>query len=594
MARRNPQDERIWLEPEQASIALDASGNPKPRPDGQARFRFRLLRQKGGGAAEDMTYAERSNIIVTADGKASGVSYSSAFNAQSENVGVSLASSALKPASCLEALWTEKDAGTGDATGRTATARVPVAKDGQPGEPGEPGEQGPPGEDGKPGEPGEDATSYGFYAESASIVRGADLTYNPEYLRVHVTKRTGSGSETEITWDEAANGRIQYRKDSGPWTGYGGNCITAGTHTGAWTGNAAESLEFRWTPADGAARNIVVPVASDGAAGSDGEPGCVYRMTEWAASTEYRNDSAKGAADTDGLKWIDVVVVRTGENATTFDRYLCKQTHTSSTGNKPTGTESAYWRKLNNLQPIYTPLLLADNAVLNLAQANAVNVVVANRKVVALGGNNVYPLRAGAGVDENISAAQAPFRVDRNGKMYATGAEISGTFTAAWNGLTFTVADGSQDFIYVETDGGEKPMRFSYVPSSGGGYIPQIEMEWEDYVATYSMDGISLSRNGSGGITEADTGIGPGEVSLTGRSGQSLHIGADNADGSSSIQMDKGGNSLIFGMDSVGKFYMRVDNYAGSPTDVEIGEVFIGGEFEYQGHRGKYLILRTS
>lgn len=596
VARRNPQNERIWLEPEAASVALDAAGNPKPRPDGQVRFRFRLLRQTGSDEPEDLTYQERANITVTADGRTTGTNYSTAFDGKRNNSGISLVLTTLRPKTCLDATWTEKDTATGDATGRTATVRVPVTQDGQQGDPGEdgkPGDDGKPGEDGKPGAPGEDAVSYDFYAEYTAIVRSADLTYTPAYLRVFVLKRVGSATETDQTWNEAANGRIQFRRDSGPWTDYGGNCITASTHTGANTSTAAERMDFRWTPADGVQRTVSVPVVSDGAEGTDGEPGCVYRMTEWATGTEYRNDSAKGAADTDGLKWIDVVVVRTGGNATTFDRYVCKQTHTSSGSNKPAGTDTAYWRKLNNLQPIYTPLLLADNAVLNLAQTNAVNVVIANRKVIAMGGNLAYPFRAGSGVDENIPAAQAPFRIDRNGKMYATGSEIAGTFTATWSGLTLTVADGSRDFMYVETEEGDKPMRFTYTESSGGGYIPQIEMAWQNYVSLYAMDGMSIARTNGSSVTEADTGISPGEVSLTGRSGQILTVAADNADGSQFLQMDKGTNSMALGLDGTGKFYMRIDSFRGAPAEVEIGEVFIGGEFEYQGLRGKYLILRT-
>ena len=77
------------------------------------------------------------------------------------------------------------------------------------------------------------------------------------------------------------------------------------------------------------------------------------------------------------------------------------------------------------------------------------------------------------------------------------------------------------------------------------------------------------------------TGISPGEVSLTGRSGQILTVAADNTDGSQFLQMDKGTNSMALGLDGTGKFYMRIDSFRGAPAEVEIGEVFIGGEFEY-------------
>ena len=460
--------------------------------------------------------------------------------------------------------------------------------------------------------------SYDFYAEYTAIVRSADLTYTPAFLRVFVLKRVGSAAETDQTWNEAANGRIQFRRDSGPWTDYGGNCITASTHTGANTSTAAERMDFRWTPADGVQRTVSVPVVSDGAEGTDGEPGCVYRMTEWATGTEYRNDSAKGAADTDGLKWIDVVVVRTGGNATTFDRYVCKQTHTSGTSNKPAGTDTAYWRKLNNLQPIYTPLLLADNAVLNLAQTNAVNVVIANRKVIAMGGNLAYPFRAGSGVDENIPAAQAPFRIDRNGKMYATGAEIAGTFTATWGDFTLTIADGSQEFMYVSPSGSTaEDDRIFELAYWGGtvGYFPRFTLRNSNGLSETQIDnaGISTRRYQSGGqgIVSADTGINPGSISFTGPGGQiglfdfSLSYGraqvaieagsAGGEYGFAEFRATARDNAVALGSDADGHGYLTLNNPRIGVSAVQPGDAFLGDEELGDSVRGYYrpLYIRT-
>ena len=98
----------------------------------------------------------------------------------------------------------------------------------------------------------------------------------------------------------------------------------------------------------------------DGAPGKDGLQGCIIRLTEWASGVEYRNDLDLVS---NGPRYIDIVTIYANNKQLKFQ---CSQTHTSSASNKPAaGSASAYWQQLNDMVPIYTPLLFAENAVIN-------------------------------------------------------------------------------------------------------------------------------------------------------------------------------------------------------------------------------------
>jgi hypothetical protein len=102
----------------------------------------------------------------------------------------------------------------------------------------------------------------------------------------------------------------------------------------------------------------------DGAPGAQGLQGCVYRQTQWREGVTYRNDSALSApAEGEQYRYIDVVAQLEGMTAAYYE---CLLTHTSSAANRPTGTTTAEWRRLNNVAPTYMPLLIADGAELAL------------------------------------------------------------------------------------------------------------------------------------------------------------------------------------------------------------------------------------
>ena len=95
-------------------------------------------------------------------------------------------------------------------------------------------------------------------------------------------------------------------------------------------------------------------------------------------------------------------------------------------------SDTNHWEKASNLRFIAAEFILADQALLKFAQTNRILVYNSAGNVAAgmggaEGGSNDYPLWVGADYENRATAA---FRVSLLGKLYATGAEISGKITA--------------------------------------------------------------------------------------------------------------------------------------------------------------------
>ena len=165
----------------------------------------------------------------------------------------------------------------------------------------------------------------------------------------------------------------------------------------------------------------------DGKDGVQGIQGCIIRDSEWATGVTYRNDESLIS----GTRYIDIVMVRNNSAVDGWDVYKCIKTHTSSSS--ITYTNTTYWTELSNVGPIYTSLIIAKNASLNFVQGNELLIKDSNNNVVAglTGGSSkeagTTPIRIWAG---GKVPGNAPFRVDQNGNLVATKANIGGTVTA--------------------------------------------------------------------------------------------------------------------------------------------------------------------
>lgn len=155
-----------------------------------------------------------------------------------------------------------------------------------------------------------------------------------------------------------------------------------------------------------------------------GIPGLIERTSEWAAGVEFHNDENL----TGGIRYLDLVTV-TNNTTGKFELYQCRVTHTSTAANAPSDN-SAEWLKLNQMRPIYTPLIVAKNAVLRFAQTNRILITNSNQQVQGCFGGvedekNGYPLWIGG-----ATAAASKFKVKYGGQLEATDASITGKINA--------------------------------------------------------------------------------------------------------------------------------------------------------------------
>lgn len=163
----------------------------------------------------------------------------------------------------------------------------------------------------------------------------------------------------------------------------------------------------------------------DSAEDLKGIPGLIERTSEWVAGVEYRND----ANLTGGIRYRDIVTVT--DTKGNFDIYVCQKTHLSTTSNAPkTGADSAEWLHVNGMRPIYTPLIIADNAVLRFGQTNRMLIMNSKQNVQGCFGGveneaTGYPLWIG-----NETAENSKYKVSYGGQLNATEVNISGNINA--------------------------------------------------------------------------------------------------------------------------------------------------------------------
>ena len=99
--------------------------------------------------------------------------------------------------------------------------------------------------------------------------------------------------------------------------------------------------------------------------GSNGVPGMIVRYSEWHEGAIYHNDEDLNVT----LRYLDIVTVTATDG--TFEVSQCRQTHTATADNKPSAATSELWVPVNKFTtPIYTPLIIAANAVLRFGQTN--------------------------------------------------------------------------------------------------------------------------------------------------------------------------------------------------------------------------------
>lgn len=330
------------------------------------------------------------------------------------------------------------------------------------------------GEQGVPGAVGADGKTYYTWIAYSDNADGSGMYQQPndntKYIGIAVNKETAteSSNPADYTWSQFKGDKGDGYTQMGQFkTGMvvpkmgvvsmgGGSYVAKVSTTNpplwCWTDNNGNRFTFNdggyvltgevntaeydvWAEkGDTGAKGDKGDKGDDGEKGDKGDQGvqgiqgCIFRESEWSASSvQYRNDEAL----TSGTRYVDFALIRNDAAIDGWDVYKCLKTHVSSDSNKPGNT--TYWEKLSGVGPIYTSLIIAKNASLDFVQGNELLIKDANNNVVAglTGGGSkeagTTPVRIWAG---GSVPGTAPFRVDQNGNLVATKANIIGTITA--------------------------------------------------------------------------------------------------------------------------------------------------------------------
>jgi len=195
-----------------------------------------------------------------------------------------------------------------------------------------------------------------------------------------------------------------------------------------------------------------------------GVDGCVCRMSEWAAGVEFRNDSALTLSETEyGVRYLDIAVIK-DEYGSFVSAWQCKKTHTAAAdlSDKPGSGASAatYWQQFDKMQPIYTPLLLADQSAIRFMQGTQLLIIDPDDNETICAGLKAgeHPLWIGANAavngDGEITAPTA-FKKDGGGWLAKGNIQWDAEGNAVFAGfiqrkVTYITDDNVDEYLVTE------------------------------------------------------------------------------------------------------------------------------------------------
>lgn len=178
--------------------------------------------------------------------------------------------------------------------------------------------------------------------------------------------------------------------------------------------------------------------------GDKGQKGALMREHDGFESGSYKYLSGAGEE-----AYVDVVCVK-------GKWYQCTKTYDDATSS-PSLTDG-HWTKMSQYKSIATHLLLAENATINMLGSNQINLynpsggaMFGSFRVVS--NDNDYALWLGA-----PNGADAPFRVTKDGSLYASNGIFAGELkgvTGSFHRLTAVSSDGQKNAgsIYFDSSG---------------------------------------------------------------------------------------------------------------------------------------------
>lgn len=176
--------------------------------------------------------------------------------------------------------------------------------------------------------------------------------------------------------------------------------------------------------------------------GDKGQKGALMREHDGFESGSYKYISGSGEEE-----YVDVVCVK-------GKWYQCTKTYNDATSS-PSLTDG-HWTEMSNYKSIATHLLLAENATINMLGSNQINLynpsggaMFGSFRVVS--NDNDYALWLGA-----PNGADAPFRVTKDGSLYASNGIFAGELkgvTGSFHRLTAVSSDGNKSAGSIYFDG---------------------------------------------------------------------------------------------------------------------------------------------
>ena len=229
----------------------------------------------------------------------------------------------------------------------------------------------------KNGDNGQDAVLYELMPSGQIINFSNDNVFSPSFVTCSIKKIQGSNLIMLTTASALSTEglRLSYAMDDGS----DGDTVINPT-TKIYPNDKISYINFILKKNEVIIDKKTIQICNDGKDGEKGEDGlqgCILRQSEWVSGVEYRNDEALIS----GTRYLDIAIVTTGAN--TFNAYKCLKTHVSSTSIPVTNT--TYWQKFNTLQPVYTPLIMAQNAILRFMQGNQLLIMKPDGKTIVAG-----------------------------------------------------------------------------------------------------------------------------------------------------------------------------------------------------------------
>lgn len=344
-------------------------------------------------------------------------------------------------------------------------------------------------------------------------------------------------------------------------------------------------------------------------AGVMGAIGCIIRPSIWKSGVVYLNESALTNKQE---KYIDLVYVEDASANDGWRQYMCALTHTSSSINSPTSSGgSKYWTQLSDTGPIYAPLILAKNAVLNFTQGQQFN-LVENGKIFAsyrIPGSDGAALWLG-----DSTASSAPFSVDKNGRLKSTsgiigGVEISqerlGVGVADVGNKTFKGAILSSEGIFTGYKSNYFGAGVFAADDPSGSTIQMYDQKALStlsvsspslYIRKYSPDSMTLNNidkyYGAALIVDVPKGVGVASLGNNVLGGLALSaVAGDLNIGSTDYLFQKNRGTVAYLTNANGRsFYLPANPHDGQVVIVIQGST---GNITFY-HPGKRLVIQNT